>query len=67
MSSAAVPPLFEARPLAADAIGPWREMSELQAVRAGHVRVNEDFVPHASQRMLQTAELFARILHPEVP
>lgn len=54
--------------LAADAIGPWREMSELQAVRAGHVRsVNEDFVPHASQRMLQTAELFARILHPEVP
>jgi len=49
-----------------DAMEAWREMPELKAVRAGHVHgVEENFVPHASQRMLQTAELFARILHPE--
>jgi len=45
----------------------WREMPELKAVRRGHVHgVNEDYVPHASQRMVQTAELFARLIHPEV-
>jgi iron complex transport system substrate-binding protein len=44
----------------------WREMPELKAVRAGRVHaVNEDYVPHASQRMVQTAELFARLIHPE--
>ena len=46
----------------------WQEMPELQAVREHHVySVNEDFVPHASQRMVQTAELFARLIHPEIP
>jgi iron complex transport system substrate-binding protein len=46
----------------------WQEMSELKAVRGGHIcGVNEDYVPHASQRMVQTAELFARLLHPEAP
>ena len=45
----------------------WREMPELKAVRSGRVyAVNEDYVPHASQRMVQTAELFARLIHPEV-
>jgi iron complex transport system substrate-binding protein len=45
----------------------WREMPELKAVRSGRVYgVNEDYVPHASQRMVQTAELFARLIHPEV-
>jgi iron complex transport system substrate-binding protein len=45
----------------------WREMPELKAVRSGRVYgVNEDYVPHASQRMAQTAELFARLIHPEV-
>ena len=44
----------------------WREMPELKAVRARHVYgVNEDFVPHASQRIVQTAELFAKLIHPE--
>ena len=44
----------------------WREMPELKAVRNHHVHgVNEDYVPHASQRMLLTAELFARLIHPE--
>jgi len=44
----------------------WREMPELKAVRSGRVYgVNEDYVPHASQRMVQTAELFARLIHPE--
>jgi hypothetical protein len=37
-------------------------------VRARQVHgVNEEFVPHASQRMVQTAALFARLIHPEVP
>jgi len=45
----------------------WREMPELKAVRSRRVHpVNEDFVPHASQRIVQTAELFARLIHPEV-
>jgi ABC-type Fe3+-hydroxamate transport system substrate-binding protein len=45
----------------------WREMAELKAVRKGHVHgVNEDYVPHASQRIVQTAALFARLIHPEV-
>ena len=44
----------------------WREMPDLRAVRSGRVYgVNQDYVPHASQRMVQTAELFARLIHPE--
>ena len=44
----------------------WQEMPELKAVRNHRVHgVNEDYVPHASQRMLLTAELFARLIHPE--
>jgi iron complex transport system substrate-binding protein len=54
--------------LAGDPIEAWRELPELKAVR-GHriIGVNEDFVPHASQRMVQTAELFAKLIHPELP
>lgn len=45
----------------------WDEMPELKAVRTHHLyEVNEDFVPHASQRMVQTAELFAKRIHPEI-
>ena len=52
---------------AGNPIEAWQEMPELKAVRAHKVfGVNEDFVPHASQRMVQTAELFAKLLHPEV-
>ena len=52
---------------AADPLEAWREMPELRAVSAHRVyAVNEDYVPHASQRMVQTAELFARLLHPEL-
>jgi ABC-type Fe3+-hydroxamate transport system substrate-binding protein len=48
-------------------MGAWSEMSELKAVRTRRVYgVNEDYVPHASQRIVQTAALFARLLHPEV-
>jgi iron complex transport system substrate-binding protein len=46
----------------------WGEMPELKAVRSHRVcSVSEDYVPHASQRMVQTAELFARRIHPELP
>jgi cobalamin transport system substrate-binding protein len=52
--------------LAGNPIEPWREMPELKAVKTQKVYgVNEDFVPHASQRIVQTAELFARLIHPE--
>jgi iron complex transport system substrate-binding protein len=44
----------------------WKEMPELKAVRTHRVyAVNEEYVPHASQRMVLTAELFARLIHPE--
>jgi ABC-type Fe3+-hydroxamate transport system substrate-binding protein len=53
--------------LAGDPLEAWREMPELKAVRARRVyEVDEDYVPHASQRVTQTAALFARLLHPEV-
>ena len=53
---------------AGDPMEAWREMPELKAVRTKRVYgVNEDFVPHASQRIVQTAELFAGLIHPEVP
>ena len=53
---------------AGDPMEAWRDMSELKAVRARRVHgVNEEFVPHASQRMALTAALFARLIHPEAP
>jgi iron complex transport system substrate-binding protein len=51
--------------LAGDPIEAWREMPELKAVREHRVHgVNQDFVPHASQRIVLTAELFAKLIHP---
>jgi iron complex transport system substrate-binding protein len=48
-----------------DPLEPWQELPELEAVRKHKVYgVNEDYVPHASQRMVDTAELFARLIHP---
>lgn len=53
--------------LAGNPMEAWQEMPELKAVRLHRVYdVNEDFVPHASQRMVQTAELFAKRIHPEI-
>lgn len=53
---------------AANPIEAWNEMPELRAVKTHHVYgVNEDFVPHASQRIVETARLFARLIHPEAP
>lgn len=52
---------------AGDPMEAWREMPELKAVRAGSVHgASGDFVPHASQRIVQTAELFAKLIHPEL-
>ena len=51
---------------ARDALAAWQEMPELKAVRAHRVYgVNEDYVPHNSQRIVDTAALFARLIHPE--
>jgi len=45
----------------------WDELPEINAVRRGQVHlVREEFVPHDSQMIARTAELFARLLHPEV-
>src|SRR5579863_5783737 len=53
--------------LAGDPIEAWREMPELKAVRGHRIHeVNQDFVPHASQRIVLTAELFAKMIHPEI-
>jgi iron complex transport system substrate-binding protein len=52
---------------AGDPLEAWHEMGMLRAVRAHRVHgVNEDFVPHASQRIALTAALFARLIHPGV-
>ncbi len=41
-----------------------QELPELKALRQRRVYpVNEDYVPHASQRMMQAAELFARLIY----
>ncbi|HLI86138.1 MAG TPA: helical backbone metal receptor [Bryobacteraceae bacterium] len=48
----------------ANQLSPWQELPELRAVRAGRVYpINEDYVPHASERMVRTAELFRRLIH----
>jgi iron complex transport system substrate-binding protein len=53
--------------LAGDPMEAWREMPELKAVRGHRIQgVNQDFVPHASQRIVLTAELFAKMIHPEI-
>lgn len=45
----------------------WRDLPELKAVRNGAVYPTDDlFVPHPSQFVVHTAELFVRIIHPEV-
>ena len=52
---------------AGDPLEPWRDMPELKAVRSHRIyAVDEDYVPHASQRIVDTAALFARLIHPEV-
>ncbi len=52
--------------LAGDPLEAWQAMPELKAVRTKRVYgVKEDYVPHASQRVALTAELFARLIHPE--
>jgi iron complex transport system substrate-binding protein len=52
--------------LSGNPLDAWSEMPELKAVRQRRVYVvSEEFVPHASQRMVQTAELFAKLIHPE--
>ena len=45
----------------------WSELKEIRAVRRGRVHpVRAMFVLHASQFVAQTAELFSRLIHPEV-
>jgi iron complex transport system substrate-binding protein len=44
----------------------WADLPELRAVRTGRLYpIRDEFVPHPSQFVANTAELFARILHPE--
>ncbi|MGP8244966.1 MAG: ABC transporter substrate-binding protein [Bryobacteraceae bacterium] len=51
---------------AADPKEAWKALPQLRAVRNGRVYcLSQDFVLHASQRIVNTAELFARTIHPE--
>ena len=44
----------------------WNDLPELRAVREKHIYpVDDNFIPHASQFVVETARLFARIIHPE--
>jgi iron complex transport system substrate-binding protein len=44
----------------------WNDLPELRAVRENHIHpVDDDFIPHASQFVVETAKVFARIIHPE--
>jgi iron complex transport system substrate-binding protein len=44
----------------------WGDLPELEAVRSGHVYpVTNEFAPHPSQFVADTAELLAGIIHPE--
>jgi iron complex transport system substrate-binding protein len=48
------------------ALEAWSEMPELKAVRTHRVYgLDQDFLPHNSQRIVDTAALFARLIHPE--
>ena len=52
---------------AEDPIGLWSRLKEIRAVRRGRVHpVREMFVLHASQFVAKTAELFSKLIHPEV-
>ena len=52
---------------AEEPVGIWSGLKEIRAVRRGRVHpVREMFVLHASQFVAQTAELFSRLIHPEV-
>jgi iron complex transport system substrate-binding protein len=51
-----------------DPIAVWGDLSTLRAVRERHVYpVRNEFLPHASQFVVDTAGLFAHIIHPELP
>jgi iron complex transport system substrate-binding protein len=43
----------------------WQDLPELRAVREGHVYpIRDEFIPHASQFVVDTAKLLAHLLHP---
>jgi ABC-type Fe3+-hydroxamate transport system substrate-binding protein len=51
---------------AADPKEAWKALPQLRAVRTGRVYcLSQDFTLHASQRIVNTSELFARTIHPE--
>ena len=53
--------------LGEDPIAVWGDLSLLRAVRERQVYpVRNEFLPHASQFVADTAELFAHIIHPEL-
>jgi iron complex transport system substrate-binding protein len=53
--------------LGEDPVAVWGDLSLLRAVRERQVYpVRNEFVPHASQFVADTADLFAHIIHPEL-
>ena len=54
--------------LGEDPVAVWGDLSLLRAVRERQVYpVHNEFLPHASQFVADTAELFAHIIHPALP
>jgi iron complex transport system substrate-binding protein len=44
----------------------WRDLPELRAVQTGRVYpVHDEFIPHASQFVAETAQLLLKLIHPE--
>jgi len=51
----------------AQARAEWNELPELNAVRSGKViELNEDYLNHCSQRIVESADLLLRTIHPEL-
>lgn len=53
-------------PLGERPIDAWKDLGEMRAVRSGEVHpVDDQFVPHPSQFVAHTAEVFVHIIHPD--
>ncbi len=51
----------------AQARAEWNELPELSAVRSGKVfELNQDYLNHCSQRIVESAELLLQTIHPEL-
>ncbi|HZS45115.1 MAG TPA: hypothetical protein VFC63_08440, partial [Blastocatellia bacterium] len=46
---------------------PWKALPQVTAVKQDRiVSINDSFTRHPSQRMIETLDVFSKIIHPEV-